>query len=78
MVNDVTLDAISIDTDGRLFFEVNDQGVLRSYEFNLSIDDLHTLARYAINAARDQITAARDRINGGSTVLRALDARDLP
>jgi len=68
---DVKLDAISIDTDGRLFFEVNDGGVLRSYEFDLSISDLHTLARYAINAARDRIT-------GGSTILRALDARDLP
>lgn len=70
-MNDVKLDAISIDTTGRLFFEVNDQGTLRSYEFDLSISDLHTLARYAINAARDRIT-------GGSTILRALDARDLP
>lgn len=68
---DVKLDAISIDTDGRLFFEVNDGGVLRSYEFDLSISDLHTLARYAINAARD-------RLAGGSTILRALDSRDLP
>lgn len=70
-MRDVKLDAISIDTTGRLFFEVNDEGVLRSYEFDLSISDLHTLARYAINAARD-------RIMGGSTILRALDARDLP
>lgn len=69
-MNDVKLDAISIDTTGRLFFEVNDQGTLRSYEFDLSISDLHTLGR-AINFARDRIT-------GGSTILRALDARDLP
>lgn len=70
-MNEATLDAISIDTAGRLFFDVNDGGTLRSYEFDLSISDLHTLARYAIKAARDRIT-------GGSTILKALDARDLP
>lgn len=71
MVNETKLDAISIDSAGRLYFDVNDGGTFRSYEFDLSISDLHTLARYAINAARD-------RLSGGSTILRAMDAKDLP
>ncbi len=71
MVNEPFLDAITIDDRGRLALEISDQGETRSYEFDLSIQDLHTLARYAIGAARH-------RISDGLTVLHALDTQETP
>lgn len=71
MVNNAFLDAITIDDRGRLALDITENGVARSYDFDLSIQDLHTLARYAI-------AAARHRITDGTTVLRALDTQETP
>ena len=52
---DPYINAITLDDRGRLALDISEDGEVRSYEFDLSIEDLHTLARFAVAGARHKI-----------------------
>ena len=67
-MREARLTSVSLDDKGRLFFDVDDGGIYRTFEIDLSVSDLHTLARYAIHAARDRLDHIK-ALSAGDTVL---------